>query len=281
MKLSIIILNHNTKKLLSDALSTIKCSYPYEIIVVDNASTDGSVSYLKKHFPKIKLIESSENLGFAAGNNLGILQNQAEYCMLLNSDTLVGQKALDLLIDYMEVRPDVGIITPKLVLENGDIDWGCHRGFPTVANALGYFLGLDKFVPWLSQISGYHLLSKNLNTIHEVDVVSGASMLIRKQVIDKIGFLDEDYFMYAEDIDYCFRAKKAGFGVVYFPHAQITHLKGRSGTKSSDEKIRIKTRGYFYQSMKQYYQKHHSVNYPKLINRTVEYGIDLLAKLRG
>ena len=145
--LSIIILNHNTSKLLQRALSSIKSSLSAEVIVVDNASTDDSLAMIDKHFPKVKKIISTKNLGFAAGNNLGLKQARGKYLMLLNSDTKIIKNSLETLITYLEDHPKVGIVGPKLLLPDGAIDLACHRGFPTPTNSLAYFSHLESLFP--------------------------------------------------------------------------------------------------------------------------------------
>ncbi len=279
MKLSIIILNYNTKNLLIQTLKSISPKLTHEIIVVDNASTDGSTQAVINQFPDVKLIQSTKNLGFAAGNNLGLKKAKGQYLLLLNSDTQVVGDALEKAVTYLETHPQVGLLTPKLLLPDGAIDLSCHRGFPTPINSLLYFSHLASRFPNSRLLSGYHQTYKDFDQTHPIDVISGAAMFIRRQVIDEIGLLDERFFMYAEDIDFCLRAHQAGWQTLYFPEAVIIHHKGASGSKHTDQTLRASTRAHFYTTMKQYFSKHY--RYPPPLRFLVNTTIDLVHKLRG
>lgn len=278
---SIVILNYNTRDLLRQTLGSIQSQTKHEIIVVDNASTDDSVSMVKKHFPNVRLIQSKSNDGFSAGNNLGVRQANSDYIMLLNSDTEFVEDALTPLIKFLDKNPKAGVVTPKLIYPNGQIDWSCHRGFPTIWNSLTYFSKLQKIFPQTRIFGGYHQTWKDLNKPHKVDVVSGAAMLIRQEVWDQVGELDERFFMYAEDIDYCLRVKQAGWQIFYYPQVQVIHHKGLSGTKNQNKKVKSKTKHYFYQTMKQYWDKHHSESNPRFITWLVHRGVDVVERVRG
>lgn len=280
MKLSIIILNHNTKDLLIQTIKSIKTKISHEIIVVDNASTDNSVKAVKKTFPQIKLIELKQNIGFASGNNVGIKQAKGEYVLLLNSDTQIVGSALATTIKFLDQNQKVGIATPKLVFPDGSLDLACHRGFPTLFNSLSYFLGLEKLFSKTKFFSGYHQLYKNLDTTHQVDVVSGAAMFIRAQIFDQIGFLDEQFFMYAEDIDFCLRAKKANWLTFYLHKPRIIHYKGASGSKSRHIPTKSTTRHHFYQTMYQYFEKHHGHKHPKPVKFMLKLALNILKLIR-
>jgi GT2 family glycosyltransferase len=252
----------------------------YEIIVVDNASTDGSADFITKNFPEVKLIVSKKNLGFAAGNNLGIKAATGDIVMLLNSDTQIIGDCLDICLKYLKKRDRIGVLSPKVVLSDKRLDPACHRGFPTVWNSFCYFVGLEKLFPHQKIFAGYHQLYKDFDKPHWVDAVSGAAMFIRRQVIDEIGLLDEQFFMYAEDLDFCFRAKKAGWQIYFLPKAQVVHFKGSSGTRHKDQNLQSQTKRYFYDTMKQYFDKHYGKKYPKIIRLLVHKGVDVIAKLR-
>lgn len=279
MTLSIIILNYNTKDLLAQAIDSINTKIDHEIIVVDNASTDGSSQFIQKKYPSVKLIKAEKNLGFAAGNNLGLKAAHGDFVLLLNSDTQIIADAIDQCVSYLKSNNHIGILTPKLILPDGAIDLACHRGFPTLTNSLFYFLKIEQTFPTIPFFSGYHQTYQDFDQIHQVDAVSGAAMFIRKKVIDQIGLLDERFFMYAEDIDFCLRAKNSGWQIVYFPEGTVIHHKGSSGTKSTEKSTQSHTRHHFYHTMKQYFDKHH--RHPAPIRFIVNRGIDLLAKLRG
>ena len=280
MKLSIVILNYNTRDLLYQTLSSIETHLTHEIIVVDNASTDGSAEMVAKDFPQVKLVLNQQNHGFAAGNNIGLNISKGDFVMLLNSDTKIINPALDLLIKHLENHPKIGIITPKLLLADGSIDLACHRGFPKIANSLAYFLKLEEKFPNSKIFAGYHQTWKDFETTHEVDAVSGAAMIIRGEVIDQIGHLDEQFFMYAEDIDFCYRAKQNGWQIVYFPEAKVMRFKCQTGNNSENKNLQTETKRHFYQTMKQYFAKHYANKYPKPVLKLINLGIDVISKIK-
>ena len=229
MDVSIIIPNFNTKKLVLDCVASIKKSRPkssFEIIVIDNASTDGSVKALKNNFHKDTIvIENKENLGFSKACNLGIKKAGGKYKLILNSDTLVKEGAIDLLLDFAESNPDAGVIGSQLLNKDGSVQDSCFR-FPTFIRTIEQFwLGhkniLDKYAP-----SG--------ENPQVVDAVVGASFLITPKALEKIGFFDERYFMYYEDLDYCRRVWKNGLKVFYLPNSRVIHYHGESGKNIAD-----------------------------------------------
>jgi GT2 family glycosyltransferase len=280
--LSIIILNYNTRNLLHQTLQSIRSNPTWEIIVVDNASADDSVAFMKKNYPTVRLIENSDNLGFAAGNNIGIACAQGKYILLLNSDTEIVADALEQLISYLETHPMVGVITPKVVLPDGAIDLACHRGMPTPWNAFTYFSGLERLFPNRKLTAGYHQTYQDFTTIHEVDATACTAAIIRKSVIDKVGTLDERFFFYAEDLDWCKRIKEAGFAIIYYPDAVVLHHKSQSGkNRKGDIEAKSKAKHYFYQTMKQFYDKHYSHTYPKGLRPIIFKGIDVIEKIKN
>lgn len=286
-KLSIIIVSYNTKDITKKCLLSLKKNfvrYPidYEVIVVDNASIDGSVEMLKKiksSWKNLKLIFSEKNLGFGKGNNLGLKYAKGKYILYLNSDAFVTDIDFNDLINLMEKDKQIGALTVKVVLPNGNIDPACHRGFPTLWNSFTYFSGLEKIfykVPFLNRLfGGYHLVHLNLDQIHEIDCPTGAFLLSRKDILDKIGGFDEDYFAYGEDIEMAWQIKKLGYKIIYYPLWTVLHIKSMSGLKKKDKKIRKKTSFYFYESMKIFFKKHYSSKYPFFINKIVYFLIDL------
>lgn len=267
--ISIIIVSYNTKELTLSCLSSVftgkKPEEVYEVIVVDNASTDDTVSFIQKNYPQVKVIRNTKNIGFAAANNIGIRIAKAPYILLLNSDAQVQKNTIKGMLQYIRLNSDIGVITCKLVLPNGMIDPACHRGFPTPWASMCYFLGLEKMFPKSKLFSGYHLGCRDLTTIHEIDCPSGAFFLTKKEVIEKVGLLDEDYFMYGEDIDWSFRIKNAGYKIIYNPNEQALHLKKQSGRSHMNNSLRKKTLGYFFDTMLLFYQKHYISRYPLVI----------------
>lgn len=291
--LSIIILNFNTKDYTLKCLKSLENHDSIfregtsEIIVVDNDSTDGSIEAIEKKFPRVKLIKNKNNLGFAKANNKGIKKAKGEIILLLNSDTIVHDETLTKMIEFIKENENLGAATPRLELTDGSLDLACHRGFPTPWNAVTYFSGLEQFFPNLKIFSGYHQTWKDFNTPHQVGAISGACFFIKREVIDEIGLLDERFFMYAEDLDWCMRIKQAGWKIFYNPDAKVTHFKKRSGREkekdqeeSKTRKVRAQTIEHFYDTMKLFYDKHYQEKYPKWLRSKVLFGIWLLTKFK-
>lgn len=278
-QLSVIIVTHNTETLISSLMGSLFTSLKHwgrkaEVVVIDNASNDGTRTLIKKEFLKVKLIENKDNYGYAKANNQGIKLAKGVYILLLNSDIILNSDVLTKMISYLEKNPEAGVVTCKLILPDGNIDPACHRGFPTPWASLTYFLGLENLFPKIPLFSQYHLWFKSLDTIHEIDSPSGAFYLIRKKVIDSIGLLDEKFFMYGEDLDWSYRIKKAGWKIIFNPQAQITHLKKQSGLKSLDLKTRENTLKAFYQAMKIFYDKHYQKKFSLYIRYLIFKMID-------
>ena len=271
---SIIIVSFNTKELLRACLKSLDTG---EIIVVDNGSSDGSVEMVKKEFRSVILIVNDENRGFAVANNQGLKRAHGRYLLLLNSDTEVPEGAIKEVGQFMDEHPDVGAVGPKLMLPNGTIDPACHRGFPTPWAALTYFLGLEKIHSRM--FSQYHQLYKNFNEPHEIDSPSGAFYYVRREVYETVGPLDEDYFMYGEDLDWSYRIKQAGWKIYFYPNVTVLHRKKQSGRASADHALRAKTQKYFYDTMKLFYKKHYRHRYSWFVTVLVELGIKLQAQL--
>lgn len=290
--LLIVILNYNTKELLRDCLRSIEKAktdgFRFEVIIVDNGSTDGSPQMVKGQFLKIKLIASKKNLGFAAGNNLGIRQNKGRYILFLNPDTIVMPNTFGEMIKFMDAHPDAGAATSKIELPNGKLDEACHRGFPTPWNAFCHFSGLEKIFPKSRLFAGYSLGWLPLNKIHEIDSGVGAFLTVRREAGEQVAWWDEDYFWYGEDLDFCYRIKEKGWKIYYVPRAKIIHYKGVSaGIRKESQKISTATKETMLRSarmstevMRIFYQKHYAKKYPKIISWLVLRGIDLLEKIR-
>ncbi|MBN8585600.1 MAG: glycosyltransferase [Ignavibacteria bacterium] len=237
--ISVIIVNYNVKELLEQCINSIlKASdgLKVEIIVVDNNSFDGSIEYLKNKFPShpsIKLIESPINLGFAKANNLGVKESRGEYLLILNPDTILQEDTLTSSLKFYKETPGIGAMTCKLILPNGKLDLACRRSFPTPSVAVYRIMGLSRLFPKSRKFGKYNLTFLDENSTYEVDAIVGAFMLIKRDVYEKVKGFDEDYFMYGEDLDLCFRIKKAGYKIYYYPDTSIIHYKGESTKKSS------------------------------------------------
>lgn len=280
MDLSVVIINYKTEELTLKTLESVFEANPpknkLEVILVDNASGDATVLAVKKRFPKVKIIESQKNLGFAGGNNLGLKQAKGRYLLLLNSDTLINKDTLVKMVKFMDENQGVGLSTCRVELKSGGIDPASHRGFPTPWASLTYFSGLEKLFPKSRLFSQYHQGWKDLSIAHEIDTPVGAFFFIRREALRQAGLLDERFFMYGEDIDLAFRIKRAGWKVLYTPVTQIIHLKGASGINKPQKDIRIRTTRAFFEAMKLFYAKHYRRRYFFALRWLVFIGIDCL-----
>lgn len=275
--LTIIILNYNTPKLVEDCLRSVKkyglekTTLKIEVVVVDNGSADDSVARFKKEFSWIKILETHQNLGFAAGNNVALKQAQSRYVMLLNSDTeFTPQTQLDKLIGYLDDHQKVAVCTPKLLLSNGELDFASHRGEPTPWAAFTYFTKLAKLFPQVQLFAQYHQTYLDLHVTHQIDACSGAAMLVRTAAMKKVGLLDEAFFMYAEDLDWCHRFRIAGYQIVYNPESVIIHHKYQSGLSHKNQPLAKKTNAHFYDTMLQYYDKYYQTTYPTWVRNLIQ-----------
>lgn len=276
-KLSIVIVNYNAGIHLSECLASIKMVESEADIftyVIDNASVDGSIFEAKKNYPWAQYILNKSNLGFGKANNIVLRQIKTEYVLLLNPDTTLEKGVITGLLKYMGENPQVGGLTCEIVLPDGAIDLTAHRGFPTPWASLLYFLGNDSL---------YHLSKSDMKKPHEVDAISGAFFMTRRSVIEEVNFFDEDYFLYGEDIDLCYKIKKAGYKIMYVPDFKIFHHKGiSSGLKKHSQQVttanietRKKSLDAFYEAMKIFYRKNYQSKYPFFINWLVYLGINL------
>jgi len=266
---SVIILNFNTLNLTRMCLESLEKSrlgkFKMEVIVCDNASTDNTETMVRKEFPNVLMIQNGENIGFAAGNNPGIRKSKGRYILLLNSDTEVTPTAVATMIEFMDSHSKAGAATCTLVLPNGSMDPACHRGFPTPWAAATYLTKLEKILPKTKLFGEYHQGYKDLKTAHQVDAISGAFFMVRREVISKVGLLDEDYFMYAEDIDWAYRIKKAGWEIWFNPKASVLHKKKQSGRANILRKRRVTTEIYFHKYNWLFYKKNFAKTYNPVV----------------
>lgn len=278
-ELSIIILNYNVKDLLLNCLDSLFKSKEekdlWQVIVVDNASSDGSVEAVKEKFPEVEILENKENLGFAAGNNSAISKVKAPVVLFLNPDTVVLDKTISKSFRFLKSNPDIGAATSKVELPNGELDYSCHRGFPTPWNSFAYFLGLSKLFPKSPLFSGYTASHLDVKTTHEIDCCTGAFLMVRKIAGDQIGWWNEDYFWNGEDIEFCFNLKAKGWKIFFYPEAKIIHYKG-----SSSKQLKSKTVYHGISAMRIFYKKHYYKKYPPIIRDLVMLGIKLLEQYR-
>lgn len=276
--LSIVIVNFNSGNFLVeclDSLDNVKDEANLDIWVVDNASADNSIKKASKKYPRINYLLNNENLGFGKANNLALRQIKNEYILILNPDCQVMPGTLKFMLDFIQKNLEVGAATCRVEKADGGLDFASHRGWPTPEAAFKYY--------FLGDESLYHLTNRPMKEIHEIDALSGAFLLTRKSVLDKVGLFDEDYWLYAEDLDLCFRIKQAGFKIIYVPEVKVLHIKGvTSGLKKHSQDIstatkqsRLQAFNSFYETMKIFYRKHLAKNYPFFINWLVYLGINL------
>jgi len=250
--LSIIIVNWNgcdiIKNCLESIFENIK-NLDYEVIVVDNNSADSSPRMIKDKFPSVNLIELDKNYGFAKANNIGISKSSGKYIVLLNSDTTVKKGSFEKIIEYMDKDTKAGIVGPKLVYGNGDYQYSYGR-FPTLLTEISGFLFLSK-IPMLNAFFKDRFIEEKYDCVTEVDWISGACLFFKRDIIEKTTLLDEQFFMYMEDIDFCLRAKSIGWKVMFYPFAEVVHLVGRSVKNADYQIVFNNTKSYF-----KYYKKY-------------------------
>lgn len=254
MKLSIIIVNYNVKYFLEQALLSVRiacANLEAEVFVVDNNSVDDSVKMVRESFPEVKLIANKDNVGFSTANNQAIHQSKGEYVLLLNPDTVVEEDTFEKVVAFMDVHPEGGGLGIKMIDGSGNFLPESKRGFPSPFVAFAKAFGLSKLFPKSKTFNHYHLGYLDKEENHEVEVLAGAFMLLRKSILDEIGLLDETFFMYGEDIDLSYRIVKAGYKNYYFADSTIIHYKGESTKKGSLNYVKV-----FYNAMIIFARKH-------------------------
>lgn len=245
-----------------------------EVFVVDNNSVDGSMQMVKQKFPWVIAIENKENLGFSKANNQAIRNSKGEYVLLLNPDTVVQDDTFDKVIDFMDHHPKAGGLGVKMLDGKGNFLPESKRGLPTPDVAFYKIFGLSRLLPKSKTFGRYHLGFLDNNKTHQVEILSGAFMLMRKETLNKTGLLDEDYFMYGEDIDLSYRILKAGYKNYYFPHTRIIHYKGESTKKSSVNYVFV-----FYRAMAIFAGKHFSARNARLFSILINMAIYFRASI--
>lgn len=252
--LSVIIINWNTRELLRECLTHLQPAIDgleAEVFVVDNASQDGSPAMVKESFPWVRLIENVGNVGFARANNQAIRLSEGEYILLLNSDTFVRPDTVTQMLAFMQAHPEVGMCGCKLFYPDGSLQPSCSS-LPTLLTELNGALYLDRLFP-RSRLFGKYLMTYwDHNDVQEVDAIIGAFMFLRRRAIDQVGLMDEQFFMYSEEVDWCYRFKKAGWKVYYVPHAQAIHIWG-----GSSRQVEVKIFVQMYRSRVAFFRKHY------------------------
>ena len=254
MDLSIITVNYNVKEFLQNLIHSIHKaagSLSYEIIIVDNASSDGSVDFISDKFPEVKLISNNENLGFGKANNQGLKIAEGKFILLINPDAIVSEDTFTKMISFFETHPSVGLAGCKILNPDGTLQLACRRSFPGPWTSFCKVTGLSSLFPNSGLFARYNLTYKDENESYEVDAISGSFMMMRKEVYENTGGFDEDYFMYGEDLDLCYRIQQAGYQVYYVHETQIIHYKGESTRRSSLDETK-----FFYDAMHLFVKKH-------------------------
>lgn len=275
LQLSVIIVNYNVKHFLEQCLySVFKAlkNIESEVFVVDNNSVDGSVALIKQKFPQVKLIVNTINTGFSVANNQAIKISKGKYVLLLNPDTVVQEDTFEKTLAFMEAHPEAGGLGIKMLDGLGNFLPESKRGLPTPAVAFFKIFGLSKLFPGSKKFGQYHLTYLDKNKTHQVDILSGAFMLMRKEALDKVGLLDETFFMYGEDIDLSYRITQGGYKNYYFAQSSIIHYKGESTKKSSVNYVLV-----FYKAMAIFAKKHFSKNHARTFHFLIYFAIYLRA----
>ncbi len=289
---SVIILNYNAEKFLRDTLNSVlmQKGLRVETIVVDNNSSDNSRAMVKSEFPGVKWVQRDTSLGFSAGNNAGLPHAHADVILFLNPDASF-QKPGDLkkCYDKLLSDPSIGCLTARvdLVLTKS-IDVTCHRGFPTPWASFTHFTGISRLFPQIPLFNHYTKNYLGYDNEHDIDAVGGMFMLMRREVGEKVGWWDEDYPLYGEDIDFCYRIHQAGYRNLYWPQVTVLHYKGvttgmskQSQAVSTAKKDTIRrVKGWSVQAMEIFYRKHYAQKYPFFVNWLVYLGIKFMYLVR-
>lgn len=269
MKLSVVIVNYNVKYFLEQCLHSLEQAaggISHEVIVVDNASTDGSGEYITSRFPSIKWMACRENNGFSKGNNIAIAQAKGEYILMLNPDTVVTKEAIEGCVEFMDTHADAGACGVYMLRTDGTFAPESRRALPTPFVSFCKMTGLSKLFPKSRTFGRYYMQYLDKEKINAIEIISGAYMMLRSKTIKKTGALDEDFFMYGEDIDLSYRILKAGYSNYYLP-LRILHYKGESTNKSSYRYVHT-----FYRAMQLFFKKHYS-HYSLLVSLPINIAI--------
>jgi GT2 family glycosyltransferase len=277
VKLSIVIVNYNVEYFLEQCLHSVfnaVKNIDAEVFVVDNNSVDGSCDMVRERFPDAILIDNKENLGFSKANNQAIRVSTGEYALLLNPDTVVEEDTFEKVVDFMDEHPDAGGLGCKMIDGKGKFLPESKRGLPTPQVAFYKMIGLSRIFPKSKKFGRYHLGYLDDDEVHEIEILAGCFMLMRKSVLNEVGLLDEDFFMYGEDIDLSYRIILGGYKNYYYPHTRIIHYKGESTKKSSVNYVFV-----FYNAMIIFARKHFSEKNARLFTLLINMAIYLRASV--
>lgn len=278
--LGIVIVSWNTRDLLRGCLESVIASggVSFRVVVVDNASDDGSAEMVREAFPDIHLIANADNRGFPRANNQGFRAlgfeagcgpDAPRYALALNPDTVLPPSALRDMVAYMDADAHIGVAGPKLVLPTGELDLACRRSFPSPEISFYRMVGLSKLFPRSRRFGRYNLTYLDPDEETEVDSVVGAFMMVRREAIQRVGLFDESFFMYGEDLDWAYRIKQAGWKVMYNPRVTVTHIKRAASRQSRRAQIE------FYRAMLIFYRKHYRQTTPWWLHSLILAGLAL------
>ena len=270
--LTAVIVHFETPDLLVRCLEGLRTAreVALETIVIDNASAGFDGAMVAEHLPGARIMLNSHNAGFAVAANQGLRVASGRYLLLLNPDTIVRPDTLSRVVAHLDEEPTVGCATARLELEDGRLDLACRRLFPSPARALYRISLLSRLLPHSRRFAQYNLTYLPEDRVTEIDSPCGAFMMVRSEIRESVGLLDERYFMYGEDLDWAFRIKHAGWQVMYYPDAVATHLKRAASSRNRQVTIRA-----FHEAMRIFYGQHYQSRYPRLLSWLVYRGIDM------
>jgi GT2 family glycosyltransferase len=272
-EVSVVIVHYETPMALIECLGALRVSVGFsglEVFVVDNASQAFDASACERALPGVTVIQNSQNVGFASASNQGLRSATGRYLLLLNPDAQVEPDALETIVRYMDAHPDVGCATARLVLPDGTLDLACRRSFPTPIRAFYRLTLLSRLFPGSRRFGQYNLTYLDEHREADIDAPCGAFMMVRAEIRDTVGLLDERYFMYGEDLDWAFRMKEAGWRVRYVPAAAVHHTK-----RASSRSWRPRTVRAFHDAMRIFYREHYESGYPRWVSALTYRAIDL------
>jgi GT2 family glycosyltransferase len=273
LDLSVVIVNFNTRDLLRDCLASLRpalVGIEAEVLVVDNASSDGSAGMLAEEFPDVRVLVNTENAGFGRANNRALRQARGRDVLLLNPDTLVRGGAVGTLIGALHALPGAVAVGPRVLRPDGRLDLACRRSFPSPSVAAARLLGLSRLFPRSPRLARYNLTYEDANQPGEIDAGTAAAMCFSLEPLAAVGFFDEDFFMYGEDLDLCYRLKEGGGRIYYVPSATVIHLKGMASGRQATAMLRE-----FHRSMWLFYKKHYVHGWRAALAPAVWLGIQL------
>ncbi len=275
IKASIVVVSYNTREFTKQCLRSIYENVrgvSFEVVCVDNASKDGSAEMIKREFPEVVLYESGENLGYAKGNNLGISKSGGQYVVLLNSDTVILPGTFEGVLEFMEKHSDAGAASPKLLNPDGSVQY-CVRTLPDITTALFQSIGLHKLLPRNRITARYYRTDLDYDRVLSVDSIGTTCYVVRRTVFERVGLLDESFFMYNVDLDFNKRIKDAGFNIYYLPEPRIIHYGGVSVNQNNVRGLVEQHRGMWLM-----YKKHYAAGRAALLNNFIY--IAILARLQ-